>query len=86
MSNAKKGDKNPKFWLGKQRPVGAGKPSLFDKKISVLYIDNNETKTYDSIHEAARALNINKSVIDMYFSRNQVKPYKGKYIFNKIDY
>jgi len=43
------------------------------------------TTSYNSINETARALNIHKSVIDKYFSRNQTKPYKGKYTFNKID-
>jgi len=36
--------------------------------------------SYDSKSAAARALNIHKSVIDNYFSRNQQKPYKGQYI------
>ena len=52
-------------------------------KIEVTDIKNNTTTYYDSISEAARALNINKSVIDMYFIRNQQKPYKGLYTFNK---
>ena len=52
-------------------------------KIEVTDIKNNTTSYYDSISEAARALNINKSVIDMYFIRNQQKPYKCLYIFNK---
>ena len=56
------------------------KPS---QQIEVFDIKNNTTTSYDSIYEAARALNINKSVIDMYFIRNQQKPYKGLYNFNK---
>jgi hypothetical protein len=55
------------------------------KKIEVINIKNNTTSVYNSISEAAKALNINRLVITMYFTRNQVKPYKGLYIFNKID-
>jgi len=50
-------------------------------KIEVTDITNNTTTYYDSISEAARALNINKAIIAMYFSRNQQKPYKGIYTF-----
>ena len=79
MSDAKKGENNPMY--NKPRAEGAGKPSL---PIEVTDSKNNITTYYDSISEAARALNIHKSVIDNYFSRNQKKPYKGQYIFNKI--
>ena len=65
----------------KPRPKGAGNPS---QAIEVTNIKNNTTINYDSMHEAARALNINKGVIDMYFLRNQKKPYKGLYTFKKI--
>jgi group I intron endonuclease len=54
------------------------------QKISVFDNDNNETITYDSIGEAARGLNIKKSVIVNYFARNQQKPYKKRYTFKKI--
>jgi len=53
-------------------------------KIEVTDIQNNTTTSYDSVSEAARALNIAHSVIDMYFLRNQQKPYKGIYTFKKI--
>jgi len=53
------------------------------QQIEVFDIKNNTATSYDSMGEAARALNINKSVIDLYFIRNQQKPYKGLYIFNK---
>jgi len=52
-------------------------------KIEVNDIKNNITTSYNSIKEAARVLNINKSVIDNYFRRNQQKPYKGQYTFIK---
>lgn len=64
------------------------KSSLYNpsnrKKISVFDNEKNETTSYDSISEAARTLNIPKSVINLYFIRNQVKPYKGIYTFKKI--
>jgi len=45
-----------------------------------------DTKTiYNSLSEAARALNIADRAISQYFTRNQKKPYKGRYIFTKID-
>jgi len=72
MSEAKK---------GKPRPEGAGKPC---QVIEVTDITNNITTSYNSINEAARALNIDKSVIVKYFTNNQKKPYKGQYTFKKI--
>jgi hypothetical protein len=58
-----------------------GRPS---QKISVFDNDNNETTTYDSMYEAARVLNIRWEAIKNYFKQNQVKPYKGRYIFTKV--
>ncbi len=56
-------------------------------KIEVTDIELNTKTTYNSIHEAARALNINHCVISAYFRRNQIKPYKKRYVFTitKID-
>jgi len=71
MSDAKK---------GQPRVEGAGRPS---QQIEVTDKKNNKTTTYDSIREAARALNIPYSAITMYFNRNQTKPYKDKYTFKK---
>ena len=77
MSDAKKGENHPNYG---QKVEGSGSPS---QAIEVTDIKNNTTISYDSISEAARALNINKSVIASYFIRNQQKPYKGLYTFNK---
>ena len=66
---------------GQQRAEGAGRPS---QQIEVTDKKNNQTTSYDSIHEAARALNIKQSRISMYFANNQQKPYKGRYTFKKI--
>jgi len=82
MSEAKK----PVGWenhpmLGKPRPEGAGMPS---QAIEVIDNKNNQTTTYDSIREAARALNINHTRIVKYFANNQTKPYKGRYTLQKL--
>ena len=54
--------------------------------IEVTDIANNTTISYDSISEAVRALNIpSHKVIVNYIKNNQQKPYKGIYIFKKVD-
>jgi len=78
MSDAKKGENNPNY--GK-KVEGSGTPS---QAIEVTDIKNNTTISYDSISEAARALNINPTSIVKYFANNQQKPYKGIYTFNKL--
>jgi hypothetical protein len=77
----KKIDHSGRFKTGEPRPEGAGSPS---QQIEVIDNKNNQTTSYDSIHEAARALNIKQSRISMYFVRNQKKPYKGQYTFKKF--
>lgn len=79
MSAIHQGENNPRF--GKPRPEGAGKPY---QKLQVFDKDRNVITLYSSISEAAKALNINPRRISMYFSRNQAKPYKKRYIFTKI--
>jgi len=79
IAAAKKGNLNAMF--GKTKPEGAGKPT---QRISVLDVVNNNTFEYDSMSAAARALDIKQSRISMYFARNQLQPYKGRYIFSKI--
>jgi len=84
------GEKNPRFGItgenhpnfGKARPEGAGSPP---KKVQVLDKETNKMTYYDSFSDAAKALNINYLVISNYFRQNQQKPYKGRYIFTKID-
>jgi hypothetical protein len=80
MSETKKGENNPMY--GKPKPKGAGKSS---QQIKVTDIKNNTTILYDSMNEAARALNLpNFNIIRNYIKNNQQKPYKGKYTFKKV--
>jgi hypothetical protein len=65
MSDAKKGENNPNYG---QKVEGSGTPS---QQISVFDNDNNKMVTYNSISEAARALNILQSSISIYFKQNQ---------------
>lgn len=70
MSEAKK---------GQQKQEGSGRPS---QQISVFDNKKSETTIYDSIREAARALDIPNSSI-----RRNLKTatlYKDRYIFKKI--
>ena len=79
LSEINKGEKNPMH--GKPRPSGSARPS---QAIEVTDIKNNTTTSYNSMSEAARALNILRISIVMYFRQNQQKPYKGRYIFKKL--
>ena len=64
------------------RTEESGKPS---QQIEVFDIKNNTTTSYDSIHEATRALNLySQKIISSYIKNNQKKPYKGQYTFKKI--
>ena len=65
----------------KDKPKSLRRPS---QQIEVTDIKNNQTTTYDSIREAARALNIDHTRIVKYFSNNQQNPYKGQYTFKKL--
>jgi len=53
-------------------------------KIEVLDLETGTKITYPSISEAARALGIHQSTITNYFTRENKKPCKGRYIFSKI--
>jgi len=80
MSDAKKGENHPNY--GKPKYEGTGIPS---EQIEVTDITNNTINYYDSIREAARALNLpSHKQITNYIKNNQKKPYKGQYIFKKI--
>jgi hypothetical protein len=81
ISDAQKGNTSG-FKKGEPKPKGSGSPA---QGIEVIDKYNNDTTTsYNSISEAARALNINPGIISGYLINNQVKPYKGRYIFKKL--
>jgi len=81
MSDVKKGANHPMF--GKPKPQGAGNPN---QKIEVTDLETQESpKTYDSMSEVSKALDIPQGSISMYFKQNQKKPYKKRYIFRKVD-
>jgi len=79
MFSSKKGENNPNY--GKKKIEGSGSPA---KVIEVFDLEEKTMSSYNSIHFAARALNISHSIIVKYFSRNQQKPYKGRYTFKNI--
>jgi len=81
MSEKKKGKNNPMY--NKPKPVGAGIGKL-SQQIEVVDKNTNEIIVYNSISEAARALNISHTIIVIYFKNNQQKPYKGRYTFKKV--
>jgi group I intron endonuclease len=90
MSVSKKGENSPMFGkthsektISKNTASRASPPNSI--KIEVLDLETKISTSYDSIGAASRALNISLSSISMYFIRNQKKPYKGRYIFKKID-
>lgn len=63
------------------------KLSLADPKseaIIVTDLTTNTTTGYNSMSAAAKALGIGKASVINYFRNNQQKPYKGRYIFNKV--
>jgi group I intron endonuclease len=88
ISEANKGESNPNY--GKTRSDETCKKIILSMptsiKIEVTDSTNNTITSYDSIGEAAKALNINRSNIAMYFFRNQQNPYKGRYIFKKVKF
>ena len=53
--------------------------------IEVKDLLTNEINNYDSILAVGKALNIHQATISKYFSSNQKKPYKGRYVFKKIN-
>jgi hypothetical protein len=52
--------------------------------VQVQDLVKSQTIIYSSYREAARVLNIDKQIISDYFNRNQIKPYKKRYIFTKV--
>ena len=51
--------------------------------VEVTDLELNSKTSYPSFRAAARALNCDESSIRHYFKRNQIKPYKKRYVFTK---
>ena len=85
ISKALLGNKNAKNNLGRERPEGAGSPSV---QIEVLDLETNIKTIYSTMNETGRALDVPSPLgsgsIRIYFSRNTLKPYKGRYLLRKI--
>src|SRR5437588_10423957 len=86
ISDAMVGNTNKK---GKPRVEGAacgcaGKPSQQIEVTDMASPTNNTTISFDSISEAARALNCNESSIRSNLKSNSNKPYKNFYICSLI--
>jgi F-type H+-transporting ATPase subunit a len=85
ISAAQKGKKKP--WLNKPKSeehklkLTLAQPNCI--KIKVTDLETNITTEYDSVKQAARALDLSSpNTIYMFFKQNQKKPYKGRYIFS----
>jgi len=92
ISEAKKGISLPKFsdehkskksaaMMGKNK----GENSPLSQQTLVIDTLTNESTVYPSMRVAGESLNINYGVITRFIARNQSKPYKGRYIFKKVD-
>jgi hypothetical protein len=60
-----------------------GKNQSTSMKIEVTDLELNIKTTYDSIGDAAKALNARQSSISNYFNRGQIKPFKEGIHFKK---
>jgi group I intron endonuclease len=89
MRVAKKGENNPMFGkIHNEETISkntASQPNSIKIEVLDLGASPTNTKTtYNSIREAARALNIPRESISCFVKNNQKKPYKGRYIFNVL--
>jgi group I intron endonuclease len=82
------GDKNPRFGSvvseSTRLKLSLAAKDRF-KEIDVLDLTTNETTRYESTHAAARALGILQGRIANYFWKNQKSPFKGRYVFIKVN-
>jgi group I intron endonuclease len=52
-------------------------------KIVVTDLELDTKTTYNSIRAAAKAINLQHSIISKYFKNNRIKPFRGRYVFTK---
>jgi group I intron endonuclease len=81
LSAAKLGNTNATGGKGRKRAEGAGSPSV---QIEVIDMETGMKTTYPSMSETAQALGVPSGSIRTYFSRNTQKPYKGRYLLQKL--
>lgn len=81
MSAAKKGNKNARGGKGRKRAEGAGSPSV---QVEVFDLETGMKTIYPSMSAVAKAIGVASGSILMYFSVNTQKPYKGRYLLQKL--
>jgi hypothetical protein len=81
MSVAKLGNKNATGGKGRKRAEGAGSPS---EPVEVFDQETEMKTVYPSMSEVGKALGVPSGSIRMYFSRNTNKPFKGRYLLQKL--
>ena len=81
ISAAAIGNKNSTGGKGRKRAEGAGSPSV---PVEVLDQETGIKRIYTSMSEVGEALGVPTGSIRMYFSRNTHKPYKGRYLLQKL--
>ena len=81
MSEKKIGNKIALGTKGRARAIGAGSPSV---PIEVFNMETGIKTIYSSMSEAAKDLGVPSGSIRMYFSRYSQKPFKKKYLLQKL--
>jgi len=88
MSSVKKGQTNPMFGKLHSEDTWAKLVATQKDKCQTIEVtdltNQNQTKIYESIRAAGRALNISHTHISNYFRQNQKSPYLNRYIFKKV--
>lgn len=81
MSLAKLGNVNARGGKGRKRAEGAGSPSV---QVEVIDKVTGMKTIYYSMSAVGKALGVPSGSIRMYFSSNTQKPYKGRYLMQKL--
>jgi hypothetical protein len=81
MSAVKLGNQNATGGKGRIRAEGAGSPSVV---VEVFDQETGMKTIYPSMSGVGKALGVPSGSIRMYFSSNTQKPYKGRYLLQKL--
>ena len=81
MSAVKKGNQNATGGKGRKRAEGAGSPSVV---VEVFDQETGMKTIYPSMSGVGKALGVPSGSIRMHFSSNTLKPYKGRYLLQKL--